>query len=257
MNIPDSVLNEYCPICGGEYEWCGLDAHTDEDGRVFVDWHPHCQDLLDAVGSRGWEAVWGMKLEDQLEVAIGLSGVRQVYAEYSDSLCRFALAAKVPGTGVKGWQSEVFRDIDEYHSHHNAPQGWKFGVAVYNGRAKVGVAVVGRPVSRMIQTNEPGTLEVTRVCCFGDPRLRRNAASKLYSLCAKEARKLGATKLITYTLEEEDAASLKAANWTPVATSGGGSWSRPSRGRRDKAPTCKKTRWELVLVRQKKARKAA
>ena len=85
------------------------------------------------------------------------------------------------------------------------------------------------------------------MCVWGDARLRRNAASKLYGICAAEARKIGATKLITYTLETEECASLRASNWTAVAHSKGGSHDRPSRPRTDKVPTCPKTRWERGL----------
>ncbi|HVV73327.1 MAG TPA: XF1762 family protein, partial [Verrucomicrobiae bacterium] len=36
-----------------------------------------------------------------------------------------------------------------HHRHHIPSVGWKFGVAVNDGAEIVGVAMVGRPVSRM------------------------------------------------------------------------------------------------------------
>nr|WP_190284971.1 XF1762 family protein [Bacillus sp. S3] len=54
---------------------------------------------------------------------------------------------------------------------------------------------------------------------------------------------MGYTKLITYTLETEDGASLKACGFNLNGISDGGSWSSKSRKRLDKAPTCPKKRW--------------
>jgi len=232
-------------------DFLGLDVMMGEDGIDCADWVPCCEAAREAVECHGFEYVFGKSAEDVTSTITG-TDVREVID--FDSILRRPLTDKAPGTGVKGWQAEVFADIDEFHSHHSRPQGWKFGVAVYNGRKKVGVAVVGRPVSRVLATKEPDTLEVTRVCVFGNSRLRRNAASKLYGICAAEAKKLGATKLITYTLESEEAASLRASNWAVAAKSGGGSWNRPGRGREDKAPTCAKLRWERGL--DKRTRKA-
>lgn len=263
--MADSVFptddNPVCPFCGEWYWERGLDAsYEPSTGKHYCEWHPCCEQMREAVGYYGWEGVFGTTLAHDLEMCVGLFDPREVFLD--DSLIGFGLDAYAPTDDVKrrkkregqSWQQEVFSDIDEHHLHHDAPQGWKFGVAVYNGSVKVGVAVVGRPVSRRIQEAQPGTLEVTRVCCFEDRRLRRNAASKLYAACAREAKRLGYDKLITYTLDSEDGASLRAANWTPVASSRGGSWSREGRGRTDKAPTCEKTRWELGLT--KKAKRA-
>lgn len=63
-------------------------------------------------------------------------------------------------------QQEAFRFISAHHRHHDEPQGWLFGVAVNDGERIVGVAVVGRPVARMLQNGF--TAEVTRVCIVED-----------------------------------------------------------------------------------------
>lgn len=234
-------MSNACAYCGRPSY--GLDL-SETDGGIYVEWMPCCLPAQEAVQKVGWQEFWGMPLEDVLEMEFGLN-IRQVYL--SDSLCRFSLYIKNPGGGVRGWQTEVFDDVDEHHSHHNAPVGWKFGIACYNGPTKVGVAVVGRPISRMMQSKHPDTLEVTRVCCFGDGRLRWNAASKMYGACAREAARRGYKRLVTYTLDSEEASSVKAANFMPTHKSEGGSWSRPSRDRQDDAPTCPKVRWELGL----------
>ena len=50
-------------------------------------------------------------------------------------------------------------------------------------------------------------------------------------------------ELLTYTLPSEGGASLRAAGWRVVGRSRGGSWSRPGRPRRDKAPVGPKLVW--------------
>jgi hypothetical protein len=127
------------------------------------------------------------------------------------------------------------------HRHHKPDRGCKFTVAAVKDGATVGVAVVGRPKSRMTQTNEPLTLEVTRVCTDGT----RNACSLLYGACRRAAFAIGCTRLITYTLPSEGGASLRAAGFVLVGTAGGGSWSRPDRVRVDAAPLDTKHLWEV------------
>lgn len=138
--------------------------------------------------------------------------------------------------------AEAAAFIDTHHRHHRRPQGWKFGIGLedVNGELR-GVLVVGRPVARMIATRDPGALEVTRCCVLpGTP----NGASMLYGAAWRAAQRLGCARLITYILDSEPGTSLRAAGWVRVAPSRGGSWSRPSRGRVDQAPTCPKWRWE-------------
>jgi hypothetical protein len=115
-----------------------------------------------------------------------------------------------------------------WHRHHPPPVGQIFavGVATEEG-VLVGVAIVGRPVARMLDNGQ--TLEVTRTATDGT----RNANSLLYGACWRAARALGYTRLITYTQAGETGASLRAAGWRVVAerpaTPG---WGRPSRPRR-------------------------
>jgi hypothetical protein len=71
----------------------------------------------------------------------------------------------------------------------------------------VGVAIVGRPVARML--DDGFTCEVTRVCTDG----AGNACSMLYGTCWRAARALGFTRAVTYTEANESGASLRAAGW--------------------------------------------
>jgi hypothetical protein len=210
-----------------------------------------CEAAAATIEAEGAAAFYGRSYTALFRDEFGLPLRRIDVGDIGRPSCAvFPLVVHNPGPGTRGWQSDVFADIDEHHSHHDAPVGWKFGIAVSNGFTRVGVAVVGRPVARMIATRDDSVLEVTRVCCWGDPRLRHNAASKLYGACRREAKRRGYSRLITYTLVSEDGASCKAANFTPTHISEGGGWSRPSRRRTNSAPTCEKVRWELGLDRQ-------
>lgn len=128
--------------------------------------------------------------------------------------------------------------VGMYHRHHKPMPGAKFSIAVSDGQKIVGVAMVGRPVARML--NDGFTLEVNRVATDGT----KNACSILYAAAWRAARAMGWKKLITYTLASEPGTSLHAAGWKTVGQVKGRSWSCPSRPRTDKHPTQDKIRWE-------------
>lgn len=134
-------------------------------------------------------------------------------------------------------RDEAIRFIEQHHRHSLPPQGWAFGVAVNDGHQVVGVATCGRPVAR---GNQDGyTLEVTRVCTDG----ARNACSMLYGACWRAARALGYRRLITYTLQSEPGASLRASGFRVVGRVTARSWGCPSRPRVEH-PKQPKLRWE-------------
>lgn len=148
-------------------------------------------------------------------------------------------------------QREAFAFIAEHHRHHDEPEGWLFGVAVNDGERVVGVAVVGRPVARLLQNGF--TAEITRVCIVDDlePIKDREGnehaapvASMLYSAAWRAARALGYLRLVTYTLASESGRSIKAAGWKEVGKAGGGQWTRPSRPRVETRNAGQKTLWE-------------
>jgi hypothetical protein len=128
----------------------------------------------------------------------------------------------------------------EHHRHHQPPRGHKFSLAAVNLETVVGVAIVGRPVAKGLQDGM--TLEVTRVATDGF----RNACSMLYGACRRATFALGYARLVTYTLPEEGGASLRGAGYRCIGSAGGGSWSRTSRPRVDRAPTQGKLRWEAI-----------
>ena len=130
--------------------------------------------------------------------------------------------------------------VAKHHRHHKPMPGAKFSIAVARHGEVVGVAMVGRPVARML--DDGWTLEVNRVATDGT----KNACSMLYGAAWRTARAMGYRKLITYILDTEPGTSLSAAGWKCLGKAGGGSWSVPSRPRVDKHPTQGKIRWEAV-----------
>ena len=119
--------------------------------------------------------------------------------------------------------------VQTRHRHHKPVPGAKFSVAVSEGEAIRGVAIVGRPVAR--NSDDGWTLEVNRCCTDGT----RNACSMLYGAAWRAAKALGYRRLITYTLPEEGGASLRASGWRLIGERGGGNWNVQSRPRIDTA----------------------
>lgn len=136
------------------------------------------------------------------------------------------------------FQAEAFAFIEQFHRHHKKPVGSVFQIACSDGEKIVGVATVGRPVSRHLQ--DGFTLEVNRLCTDGT----KNACSILYAAAWRATRELGYRKLITYILDTESGTSLKASGWKLIGQRGGISWNVPSRPRVDKAPLQKKILFE-------------
>jgi hypothetical protein len=126
------------------------------------------------------------------------------------------------------------------HRHHKPVIGHKFSLGAVLGEKLVGVAIVGRPVARM--RDDGSTLEVTRLCTDGT----KNACSFLYAASARAAFALGYHRIGTYILASETGRSLAGAGWRMIGERGGGSWSRGSRPRTDKAPTERKLLFEIT-----------
>jgi len=135
---------------------------------------------------------------------------------------------------------EANQFVSEHHRHHKPVVGHKFSIAVSDGDEVVGVAIISRPVSRVL--DDGWTLEVTRNCTDGTS----NAASCLYGAAWRAAKAMGYRKLVTYTLPEEGGASVRAAGWKCIGKAGGGSWNCKSRPRVDTHPLQTKLRWEAI-----------
>ena len=130
--------------------------------------------------------------------------------------------------------------VERNHRHHSPVRGCILVVGVEHEGEVCGVAIVGRPLARMLQDGY--TAEVLRCCTDG----ARNACSMLYGACWRAARALGYRRLVTYTLPQEGGASLRASGFTLIGEAGGGLWSRDGRPRVDLHPTQEKLRWELM-----------
>lgn len=135
---------------------------------------------------------------------------------------------------------EANQFVREHHRHHQPVPGAKFCIGVSDGKKIVGVAIVGRPIARML--DDGWTLEVNRTCTDGT----KNANSLLYGAVRRASWALGFKRLITYTLPEEGGASLRAAGFRVVGEAGGGRWSRENRPRIDTHPLQKKIKWEVT-----------
>jgi hypothetical protein len=129
--------------------------------------------------------------------------------------------------------------VAHHHRHHKPVRGHKFSIAAVLDGHVVGVAIVGRPVSRI--RDDGLTLELTRLCTDGT----RNACSFLIGKAAKAAFALGFQRIGTYILQSENGVSLRAAGWTLIGETKGGSWDCPSRPRVDRHPTEPKSLWEI------------
>lgn len=138
--------------------------------------------------------------------------------------------------------SDALVFVDQHHRTHEPPHTYLFAVAVAENDDIVGVAIVGRPVARMLQ--DGWTAEVVRLCTLG----ARNACSMLYGAAWRACRALGYRRLVTYILQTETGTSLRAAGWRLVGETKGGSWSRSNRPRVDRHPTQGKLRWERTLA---------
>jgi len=133
---------------------------------------------------------------------------------------------------------EAQRFVELHHRHHPPAHSHLFAAGVSDGESVRGVAIIGRPVARMLC--DGWTAEVVRVATDGCP----NACSALYGAAWRACKALGYRRLITYTLPEEGGASLRGAGWHCIGEKGGGSWNRKNRPRMDLHPTQEKLRWE-------------
>ncbi|MFI6132716.1 XF1762 family protein [Micromonospora sp. NPDC051141] len=131
--------------------------------------------------------------------------------------------------------------ITDWHRHHRPPRGHKFSLGIAQDDVLVGVAVVGRPVARLLDDGH--TLEVTRVAIAGAVP---NGCSMLYGAAWRATKALGYRRLVTYTQHGESGVSLRASGWRNVASRPPQpGWSRPSRPRVDHGTAdIARSRWE-------------
>ena len=131
--------------------------------------------------------------------------------------------------------------VADHHRHHKPTTGHKFSIACCDGDKLVGVAICGRPVSRYLDNGY--VLEINRLCTDGT----YNACSMLYGACARIAKDMGYSKIITYILKSENGSSLKASGFMCEGEAGGECWTGKRSGKDNGVPHEKKTRWAKYL----------
>lgn len=140
--------------------------------------------------------------------------------------------------------------VEKWHRHsaRTSNDGGKFAVGLEHAGELVGVAIVGRPVARMLQVE--GAAELLRLCT--SPAAPKGSGAKLYARAKRVWQLMGGTTLHTYTLSKESGASMRGAGLTgPVAKVAEQQWTRPSRKRAVNAIYEEpKVRWteELPLI---------
>lgn len=230
-----------CPWCGGLEVIELLEVWNDREFSL----ETCCQGLHEELCyEMDADPKFGAALLRRLRVD-ELTG-RRIRRVVDDGACGLVMDWNLELRDVHQGDAKAF--VRDHHEHNPPPAGDKFRASIYNGDTLLGVCMVGRPTARQICQRT--VVEVTRLCL--DRRiptaLRWNACSQLYGWAAREAKRRGYRRIITYTLESEPGTSLIAAGWTIEARTKGGSWNTPSRPRVDKAPTEPKVRWGRQLA---------
>lgn len=133
--------------------------------------------------------------------------------------------------------------ISKHHRHHRPTVGCKFSIGLISDEKElIGCAVCGRPVSRYLDNGL--TCEINRLCVLEG---YRNACSMLYGACCRTAKSMGYELIITYILESENGASLRASNFICDGIAGGIHWTG-ARNRNQSIPHQMKTRWHRSLI---------
>ena len=148
-----------------------------------------------------------------------------------ESVDRAQLAAvprDVQHLKLRPWRVELAEAndfVEKIHRHHNPEPGHRFSLGVGDDQLR-GVAICGRPKAGH-SLDQRLTLEVLRVATDGS----RNACSYLYAAAARCGESMGFPVVITYTLERESGASLRACGWWPeLLEEREGNWNAEKRG---------------------------
>ena len=105
--------------------------------------------------------------------------------------------------------------VTQHHRHNKRCAGHKFSLGAMFKDRLVGVVIVGRPVARKL--DKDFTLEINRNCVLDEAP--KGTCSFLYAKAIKVWQSMGGKKIITYTVESESGASLRAVNFKNTATS--------------------------------------
>lgn len=99
--------------------------------------------------------------------------------------------------------------VEKHHRHHKPEVGHRWSLGVGDEVLR-GVAIAGRPKAGH-SIDQRAVLEVLRVATDGTP----HTCSYLYAAAARIATQQGFRAVITYTLQKESGASLRAVGWWP------------------------------------------
>tara|TARA_R100001082_G_scaffold90748_1_gene57343 strand:+ start:69 stop:548 length:480 start_codon:yes stop_codon:yes gene_type:complete len=103
--------------------------------------------------------------------------------------------------------------VEDFHRHNKPCVGHRFSIGALDENENiVGVAIIGRPVARML--DDGLTAEVNRLCTNDDSP--KNVCSFLYARAWRIWQQMGGERMITYTLQSENGSSLKGAGWKIV-----------------------------------------
>lgn len=150
---------------------------------------------------------------------------------------------------------EAKKYVQLHHRHNKPPVSWLFGVGLEVDGELVGVAIAGRPVSRHLDDGK--TVEITRVATNGT----KNANSCLYGSVLRAAKALGYCRAVTYTLDSESDATMRAVGFELDANlKARDTWNCKSRERyqkdlwgNDTRPPGPKKRWVKILNAKQRA----
>ena len=145
--------------------------------------------------------------------------------------------------------AEARRYVLETHRHNDPPIACRASVGIEDGEGQLrGVGMLGIPKARLSMDGR--TAEVVRIATDGVP----NGCSMLYGALVRIAWAMGYTRVLTYTLEDESGASLRASGWRCEGareTGGKDEWDRRN-GRaigflfyEPKVPDGPKVRWVI------------
>jgi hypothetical protein len=141
--------------------------------------------------------------------------------------------------------------VEQWHRHsaRTANDGGKFAVGLEHEGELVGVAIVGRPVARLLQSGQQYPAELLRLCV--SPECPKGGPGKLYARARRIWQLMGGTHFHTYTLTRETGAVMRGVGFNDsdaVPVPGGKQWTRPSRPRpRDPLTAEPKLRWSEEL----------
>lgn len=141
---------------------------------------------------------------------------------------------------------EAAEYVKQYHRHCGPPKFHKFSISlrIPEETEPIGVVIVSTPKAKALMDGR--TLEINRVCanpCY------MNVCSKLYAQAIRAGKALGYRRFITYTLEGESGASLRAVGFQSDGITSGKKqgWNTPSRPRKQTENAEKdKQRWVLL-----------